>query len=89
MRDVDEINNKPSLSAWLVSCVELPGIQTDSLPGEMLSELQFHYVSVRFSPARYLRSGSRVLTASRAVNHFSTQEHAPFELVVGTQIPAP
>ena len=35
--------------------VELPGIEPELLPGEMLSELQFHYVSVRFSPARYLR----------------------------------
>ena len=38
-----------------VFSVELPGIEPELLRGEMLSELQFHYVSVRFSPARYLR----------------------------------
>jgi hypothetical protein len=49
--------------------VELPGIEPDALPGNMPSELLFRYVSVRYSPARYLRFRSRVLTASRAVNY--------------------
>jgi hypothetical protein len=47
--------------------LELPGIEPDALPGNMPSELQFRSVSFRFSPARYLRFRSRVLTASRAV----------------------
>jgi len=46
--------------------VELPGIETDALPGNMPSELRFRSVSVPFSPVRYLRFRSRVLTASRA-----------------------
>jgi hypothetical protein len=69
--------------------VELRGFEPRTEPAEMPFDLQVRYVSFRFSPARYLWFCSRVLTASRAVNHFSTQEHAPFELVVGTQIPAP
>ena len=43
---------------------ELPGIEPTSLPGTMPSELPVRSVSVRFSLARYLRSRSRVLTAS-------------------------
>jgi hypothetical protein len=35
--------------------VELPGIEPDALPGLLPSELQFRYVSVRFSPVRHLR----------------------------------
>jgi hypothetical protein len=35
--------------------VELPGIEPVVLPGLMPSELEFHYVSFRFSPVRYLR----------------------------------
>ena len=47
--------NWPELAALTsVFSVELPGIEPELLPGEMLSELQFHYVTVRFSPARYL-----------------------------------
>ena len=34
--------------------VELPGIETDALPGNMPSELRFRSVSVPFSPVRYL-----------------------------------
>jgi hypothetical protein len=37
------------------SSVELPGIEPEALPGNMLCEMQFHYVSVRFSPVGYLR----------------------------------
>jgi len=47
--------------------VELPGIEPGCLPAETPSDLQVGSVSVRFSPARYLRFCSRVLTASRAV----------------------
>jgi hypothetical protein len=49
--------------------VELPGIEPDALPGNMLPELPVRSVSVRFSPALYLRVRSRVLTASRAVTY--------------------
>ena len=49
--------------------VELPGIEPELLPGIMPSELLFRYVSFRFSPARYLRFRSRVLTASRVNTH--------------------
>ena len=49
--------------------VELPGIEPDALPGLLPSELPFRSVSFRFSPARYLRFRSRVLTASRAVTY--------------------
>ena len=48
--------------------VELPGIETDALPGNMPSELPVRSISFRFSPARYLRFRSRVLMASRAVS---------------------
>jgi hypothetical protein len=48
--------------------VELPGIEPDALPGLLPSELLFRYISFQFSPARYLRLRSRVLTASRAVD---------------------
>jgi len=51
----------------LLSCgpsVGLPGIEPAALQGIMPSDLQVHSVSVRFSPARYLRFCSRVLTAS-------------------------
>jgi hypothetical protein len=46
--------------------VELPGIEPDALPGLLLPEMPFRYVSFPFSPVRYLRFRSRVLTASRA-----------------------
>jgi hypothetical protein len=49
--------------------VELPGIEPAALPGEMPLELALRYVSLRFSPSRYLRLRSRVLTASRAVSY--------------------
>ena len=49
------------------SSVELPGIEPAALPGNMPFELRFRYVAFRFSPARYLRFRSRVLTASRRV----------------------
>jgi hypothetical protein len=49
--------------------VELPGIETDALPGNMHSELPVRSVSVRFSTSHYLRFRSRVLTASRAVTY--------------------
>jgi len=57
--------------------VELPGIEPDALPGNMLSELQFRYVSVQFGTARYLRFRFQVLTASRAVNAASWRFHTP------------
>ena len=47
--------------------VELPGIEPDALRGIMHSELPVRSISFRFSPVRYLRLRSRVLTASRAV----------------------
>jgi hypothetical protein len=49
--------------------VELPGIEPDALPGKMHPDLPVRYFSFRFSPVRYLRSHSRVLTASRAVTY--------------------
>ncbi len=39
--------------------VELPGIELAALPGDMPFELPVRSVSVRFSPARYLRFRSR------------------------------
>jgi hypothetical protein len=50
--------------------VELPGIEPAALPGNMPSELPVRSVSVRFSPAHYLRFRSRFLTASRAESSF-------------------
>jgi hypothetical protein len=50
--------------------VELPGIEPDALPGNMRSELPVRSISFRFSPARYLRFRSRVLTASRGITNF-------------------
>jgi hypothetical protein len=47
--------------------VELPGLETDALPGKMHSGLLFRYVSFPFSPARYLRFRFRISTASRVV----------------------
>jgi hypothetical protein len=44
--------------------VELPGIETDALPGNMPSELPVRSVSFHFGPVRYLRFRFRVLTAS-------------------------
>ncbi len=58
--------NSPAATGCVFS-VELPGIETDALPGNMPSELRFRSVSVPFSPVRYLRFRSRVLTASRAL----------------------
>jgi hypothetical protein len=51
------------------SLVELPGIEPASLPGNLRSELHVRSVSVRFITGRYLRFGSRTLTASRAVTN--------------------
>jgi hypothetical protein len=47
--------------------VELPGIETEHLPGKMHAELLFRYVSFPFVPARYLWFRFRVLTASRVI----------------------
>jgi hypothetical protein len=49
------------------SPVELPGIEPDALPGKMHPDLPGRYVSFQFSPVRYLRFRSRVLTASRRI----------------------
>lgn len=57
--------------------VELPGIETDALPGNMPSELQVHSVSFQFSPARYLRFHSQVLTASRGSSPMPSRSGAP------------
>jgi hypothetical protein len=38
-----------------VFSVELPGIETDALPGLLASELAVRYVSFPFGPAHYLR----------------------------------
>lgn len=48
--------------------VELPGSETDALPGITSPELPLRSVSIRFSPARYLRFHSRALTAARGVH---------------------
>jgi hypothetical protein len=45
--------------------VELPGIETDDLPGLLGSQLPVRSVSFRFVPARYLWFRFRVFTASR------------------------
>jgi hypothetical protein len=50
----------------------------------MLSELQFHCVSVRFNPARYLRFCSRVLTASRA--HFGNAPREDWSHPIGRRV---
>jgi hypothetical protein len=50
--------------------VELPGIEPACLPGNLPSERLFSSVSFRFSPSRYLRFLSRVLTASRVIAPF-------------------
>lgn len=47
--------------------MELPGIETELLPGKMHPELRFRYVSFQFSTSRYLRFRFRILTASRAL----------------------
>lgn len=47
--------------------VELPGIETDALPGIMPSQLAFRHISFPFGPAHFLRFRFRVLTASRAI----------------------
>jgi hypothetical protein len=44
--------------------VELPGIETDALPGNLVAQLPFRSMSVQLSNARYLRFRFRVLTAS-------------------------
>jgi hypothetical protein len=46
---------------------ELPGIETDALPGNLASNLQVRHVSLQFSTSHYLRIRFRVLTASRAL----------------------
>jgi len=58
-----------ALTLTSVLFVELPGIEPDALPGLLPYELRFRSVSVPFSPVRYLRFRSRVLTASSAVTH--------------------
>jgi hypothetical protein len=70
-----EKENSPELSA-LASylSVELPGIETDALPGVLASDLPVRSISVQFSPARYLRLCLRVLTASRPVNQVAPSE---------------
>jgi hypothetical protein len=50
----------------LLFCCGAAGIEPDALPGLLLPEMPFRYVSFPFSPVRYLRFRSRVLTASRA-----------------------
>jgi hypothetical protein len=60
--------------------VELPGIETDALPGNLGSELPVRSISVEFGPARYLRLCFRVLTASRA-NQWSLSFHSCLEAV--------
>jgi hypothetical protein len=54
--------------------VQLPGIETDALPGNMTPDLPVRSRSVRFSTARYLRFRFQVLTASRPVQVFTTVE---------------
>jgi hypothetical protein len=49
--------------------VELPGIETDALSGNLASNLQFRDVSLQFSTSHYLRIRFRVLTASRALHN--------------------
>jgi hypothetical protein len=67
MAYIDENENWPDLSglASQHSVVELPGIETDALPGNLPADLPIRSVSFRFSPARYLRIPFRDLTASR------------------------
>jgi hypothetical protein len=64
--------------------VELPGIEPDALPGLLACELRFRYVSFQFSPARYLRFPSRVLTASRVGVSNSSPSGACPDRRVGT-----
>jgi hypothetical protein len=67
LTDVDVVTPPTDIGriAAVLSLVELPGIETGSLPGVLHSELRFRYISFQFSPIRYLRFCSRVLTASR------------------------
>jgi hypothetical protein len=69
----------------LTSClvVELPGIEPASLPGKMPSELRFRYVSFRFSPARYLRVCTRLLTASRVDTPFPSGKRTTIDEQIG------
>jgi len=48
--------------------VELRRLEPLSLPAEIHSDLQVHFVSFLLEPARYLRFRSRVLTASRPLS---------------------
>ena len=48
--------------------MELPGIEPETLPGKMHTELRFRYVSFPFSPARYLRFRFLWLTPSTSRN---------------------
>jgi hypothetical protein len=57
-------NQGPETAFWLV---ELTGFEPLSRPGKMAVTLHVRSVSLRFSPARYLRKQLRVLTASRRV----------------------
>jgi hypothetical protein len=50
-----------------IALVELRGFEPPRLPGKTPVYLRFRSVSFQFSPARYLRFCSRVLTASRAI----------------------
>ena len=67
LTDVDVVTPPTDIGriAAALSLVELPGIEPESLPGVLHSELRFRYISFQFSPIRYLRFCSRVLTASR------------------------
>ena len=65
VKDVVKKENWPELVALTsLFSVELPGIETDALPGILDSEQQFRYASFPFSPARYQRLCFRVLTTS-------------------------
>ena len=50
--------------------VELRGFEPLRLPAEIQFDLQVRSISVRFSPAGYLRFCFRVLTASRVIAPF-------------------
>src|SRR5271170_4485608 len=52
-----------------IALVELRGFEPLLLPAEIPFDLQFHSISFRFGPARYLRVRFQVLTASRAATN--------------------
>ncbi len=75
--DIDGKENRPGIV--VLTCtflVEQPGIEPASLPGNMPSELQLRFISFQFSPGRYQRFRSRVLTASRVSSANLTQERS-------------